>query len=349
MSKLYYALSLWTDEVRLHDPSLYLPALPEHYEPNLLARIFNKQSHMWLEYLDTQRIQYNLSVAVTSAEQLEALKHLKAFKTTVSSGGYVRKSSISSNNNISNETLFFALTDRLVLKLPATSDLNLKFQSPLLEKYGEVIDRFLDIESILNSKSSQHQQTRRGSSKSTSSSSSSSKDAEIQLVVNISDQLLKSVFKYNKEFINHSLNCMLKLDEKLCGKLLTNLWCNELCEKYVQVPCTSLLNPMHQCTRPAMVKFVYELATKRDQYREEIKENRYSHEKLIASFFDITVVNSQQQAVDGGEQMPFEVRNRFPHEDIVKSMVALNHLIKRLLKNSFSISQQLQSSTDDVI
>ena len=69
---------------------------------------------------------------------------------------------------------------------------------------------------------------------------------------------------------------MLKLDDKLTSKLLTNLWNNELCEKYIQVACTSLINPMHQCTRPGMIKFVYELATKRDQYRHEIKENRYN-------------------------------------------------------------------------
>ena len=66
--------------------------------------------------------------------------------------------------------------------------------------------------------------------------------------------------------------------------MLTNLWNNELCEKYIQVACTSLINPMHQCTRPGMIKFVYELATKRDQYRHEIKEKRYNYEKLLTNF-----------------------------------------------------------------
>ena len=331
MSKLFYALSLWIDEVRLHDPGLYLPALPEHYEPNLLARIFNKQTQMWLEYLDAHRIQYNLNSVVSSVEQLEISKVLKKTTTTAVPSPRTAKPNLDDD-----PALFFLQIDRLMERMPNVTELNLRFQSPLVEKYGEVVEKFLDIDHSTGGSSS-------NSSSKRVFNANSSKTAEMQLVVNISEHLLRTVFKYNKEFINHSLNCMTKLDEKLCGKLLTNLWCNEVCEKYVQVPCTSLLNPMHQCTRPAMVKFVYELATKRDQYREEIKENRYSHDKLMSNFFDVTV-----SSTSASNEVTYEVKNKFPHDDIVRSMVALNQLVKKLLKNNFNIGQQLEKSNDQV-
>ena len=60
VSKMYYALSLWIDETRLHDPDLYLPALPAHYQPNLLAKIFAKHSDLWIQYIDMNKLNYHL-------------------------------------------------------------------------------------------------------------------------------------------------------------------------------------------------------------------------------------------------------------------------------------------------
>jgi hypothetical protein len=56
MSKLYYAFSLWIDEARLHDPQLYLPALPTHYQPDILARVFYQQSDLWIQYVDLNKL-----------------------------------------------------------------------------------------------------------------------------------------------------------------------------------------------------------------------------------------------------------------------------------------------------
>lgn len=279
MSKLFYALSLWIDETRLHDPNLYLPALPAHYEPNLLAKIFTKKTDLWLEYIDMNKINYHVSSIVSLAEKLfseDPEQSIKNVFTTNSNG----------------TDLFFKQADRLVMGIPRIEDLNLRFVSPLKEKFGDSIENLLHLNS---------------------SRSKSSKD-ETQLIVNISEHLLKNIFKYNKDFINHTLNHMLKLDDKLTNKLLIHLWHNEMCEKYVQVPCASLINPMHQCSRPAMVKFVYEIATKRDQFRHEIKENRLNHDKLISNFVDLTQTTSS---------------SKFPLDDIVVSMVAMSQLIKR--------------------
>lgn len=68
ISKLYYALSLWVDETRLHDTSLYLPALPVHYEPNLLAKVFTRQCDFWTEYIDLRRINDHISHVVAASQ-----------------------------------------------------------------------------------------------------------------------------------------------------------------------------------------------------------------------------------------------------------------------------------------
>jgi len=42
--RLYRTLSYWLDEPRLHDPSLYVLALPAEYQAQLLVTVFQSQS-----------------------------------------------------------------------------------------------------------------------------------------------------------------------------------------------------------------------------------------------------------------------------------------------------------------
>lgn len=286
ISKLYYALSLWVDETRLHDPNLYLPALPVHYEPNLLAKIFTKQCDFWIEYVDSRQIADHMHKIVHSISD-STIQAAKAVKPA-------RPSSKPSE-------LFFAQIDRLVVNLPSLKQINLRFRSPIREKFGDSIETLLQ-------RTDAHSQP------------------QISQILTICEHMLKSIFKYNKDLINHTLNHMLRLDDKLCNKLLVHLWHNEMCEKYIQVPCTSIINPMHQCTRPAMVKFVYEVATKRDQLKQEIKENRLNHDKLMMNFIE---------EFEQRDQTPDQL-NKHPYDDLIVSMVAMNQLIKRLLKNYYN-------------
>ena len=39
--RLYQTYLLWLEEPLLHDPSLYLPSLPEQYDAESLSKIFN--------------------------------------------------------------------------------------------------------------------------------------------------------------------------------------------------------------------------------------------------------------------------------------------------------------------
>ena len=279
MSKLYYALSLWTDETRLHDPNLYLPALPIHYEPNLLAKIFSKQTELWTQFVDLTLLSEHID-SITKHDSVQLS----------------RKKSNASNVYQSHSLLdyFFTQEDRMVLSSPSLAELNIKIGCALSEKFGSSLDNLLRIELPSNSATAHAYPV------------SSSHREQIQLIVNISEHLIRNIFKYNKEIVNNTLNHMLKLDDKLVSKLITNLWSNEMCEKYVQVPCSSLINPMHQCVRPAMIKFVYELATKRDQYRHEIKENRFNYEKLLSTFTDS---NSSKRHHSGENSFSYDSLN----------------------------------------
>lgn len=49
--RFYQTLLFWVDEPRLHDPSLYLPALPPQYEAERLLTLFNNQQVRVLEHL----------------------------------------------------------------------------------------------------------------------------------------------------------------------------------------------------------------------------------------------------------------------------------------------------------
>ncbi|GFO21233.1 ectopic p granules protein 5 homolog [Plakobranchus ocellatus] len=61
LAHLYQTYSLWLEEPRLHDANLYLPALPPQYEAVRLNQVFQGFMGPWLEFVDLDGIQYNLS------------------------------------------------------------------------------------------------------------------------------------------------------------------------------------------------------------------------------------------------------------------------------------------------
>ena len=52
MCRLYSSLCYWLDEPRLHDASLYLPALPQSYEAARLKTIIHDDHTPWLELVN---------------------------------------------------------------------------------------------------------------------------------------------------------------------------------------------------------------------------------------------------------------------------------------------------------
>ena len=88
---------------------------------------------------------------------------------------------------------------------------------------------------------------------------------------------------------------MFKLDEKYLKCLIVKLYGNQIVEKYVQMACKSIINPLHECQRPALIKFVYE-----------------AKEKNSVSTINLSKYN-------------------FLNDDCIKVMISLQTLIKRLL------------------
>jgi hypothetical protein len=59
LSSFYHSLSLWIDEPRLHDPQLNIHSLPQQYNNERLAHLFNTDYHIfdikWLELVDLKQ------------------------------------------------------------------------------------------------------------------------------------------------------------------------------------------------------------------------------------------------------------------------------------------------------
>ena len=91
-----------------------------------------------------------------------------------------------------------------------------------------------------------------------------------------------------------------------------------------------------------MVKFIYEVATKRDQYRYDIKQNRASYDKFIANLLETPPPASA--ATGSQTHIDMAAVNRFPNDDIVKHMVAMSQLIRKLL-NTYHQKRAASSAT----
>ncbi|XP_063408193.1 ectopic P granules protein 5 homolog isoform X1 [Mytilus trossulus] len=61
LARLYQTYQLWVDEPFLHDAKLYIPALPVQYDTGKLLQMFQNQTNLWFEYVDIDRIIYELS------------------------------------------------------------------------------------------------------------------------------------------------------------------------------------------------------------------------------------------------------------------------------------------------
>ncbi|XP_034176460.2 ectopic P-granules autophagy protein 5 isoform X1 [Osmia lignaria lignaria] len=69
-AKFYKTLSLWLEEPRLQEPSLYLPALPPQYMSQKLIQLIQDDWAPWLEYIDYWTIQQNQIMAVKEWEYM---------------------------------------------------------------------------------------------------------------------------------------------------------------------------------------------------------------------------------------------------------------------------------------
>ncbi|XP_078670454.1 ectopic P granules protein 5 homolog isoform X2 [Branchiostoma floridae x Branchiostoma belcheri] len=74
LSKLFHSFYLWIEEPRLHDPDLYLPALPQQYDAERLLSLFKNSQDAWLEFVDMEKVERDVAVMATEWVQHRQVK-----------------------------------------------------------------------------------------------------------------------------------------------------------------------------------------------------------------------------------------------------------------------------------
>ncbi|XP_070546998.1 ectopic P granules protein 5 homolog isoform X2 [Ptychodera flava] len=101
--KLYQTFILWIDEPRLHDASLYLPALPPQYDSEKLLKILHNEQDMWTEFIDPVRAEYETVQLVS-----HWIKQCKSIHYTDT-----RRASLFENSNDQSDSAESRITTRL--------------------------------------------------------------------------------------------------------------------------------------------------------------------------------------------------------------------------------------------
>eukprot|EP00058_Branchiostoma_floridae_P024956 XP_002610446.1 hypothetical protein BRAFLDRAFT_124263 [Branchiostoma floridae] len=71
---LQECIMTYPNEPRLHDPNLYLPALPQQYDAERLLSLFKNSQDTWLEFVDMDRVERDIAVMATEWIQHRQVK-----------------------------------------------------------------------------------------------------------------------------------------------------------------------------------------------------------------------------------------------------------------------------------
>ncbi|KAK2837340.1 hypothetical protein Q5P01_014552 [Channa striata] len=69
--KLFGVFAVWLDDDTLQKQEVYLPTLPPEYEPHRLAQVMQRQEELWLEYVDQERLQYDVKEILSLWEKVQ--------------------------------------------------------------------------------------------------------------------------------------------------------------------------------------------------------------------------------------------------------------------------------------
>ncbi|GAB1606783.1 ectopic P granules protein 5 homolog, partial [Argonauta hians] len=88
LQRVFESFQFWLEEPRLHEATLYLPALPAQYDPERLQKIFFCDKNPWLELIDMNLLVYESgSLALLWTEEITvSYQHQYKQKTKVDSG-----------------------------------------------------------------------------------------------------------------------------------------------------------------------------------------------------------------------------------------------------------------------
>lgn len=79
--RLFGVFAVWLDDETLQKQEVYLPSLPKQYDAHKLAKIMQRQQEVWMEYVDIERVQYELN-EVLSLWQKEKREPAFLYATT---------------------------------------------------------------------------------------------------------------------------------------------------------------------------------------------------------------------------------------------------------------------------
>uniref|UniRef100_A0A7N6F6H0 Ectopic P-granules autophagy protein 5 homolog n=1 Tax=Anabas testudineus TaxID=64144 RepID=A0A7N6F6H0_ANATE len=69
--RVFGVFAVWMDDETLQKQEVYLPSLPPEYEPHRLAQVMQRQQELWLEYVDQERLQYDVREVLSLWEKVQ--------------------------------------------------------------------------------------------------------------------------------------------------------------------------------------------------------------------------------------------------------------------------------------
>jgi len=236
LSAFYRSLSLWIDEPRLHDPQLNILSLPQQYDNERLAHLFNTTYRIgdikWLEVVDLGQLYENLVKFTNEFWSKKRSNHEQTSRRTTNS---IRPKMTSSDKlvDLVNNSQRPSTTMKVV---QSNSETLLTLNPASLPKdFNELRDLF---------------------------------ERELNKII----LWLKSHCQRHQKQI--------ELDQMLMG-LLPILWKNEFQEQSIQASCQNVLNPVHQCTRPAYIIVRYKSKQQCQNANQRLESTLNEHKQLL--------------------------------------------------------------------
>ncbi|XP_029915436.1 ectopic P granules protein 5 homolog isoform X2 [Myripristis murdjan] len=70
--RLFGVFALWLDDETMQKQEVYLPSLPQQYDPHRLAQVMQRQHELWLEYVDHERVRYDEREVLSLWEKVQS-------------------------------------------------------------------------------------------------------------------------------------------------------------------------------------------------------------------------------------------------------------------------------------
>ncbi|XP_056130367.1 ectopic P granules protein 5 homolog [Lampris incognitus] len=70
--RLFGVCGVWLDDEILQKQEVYLPSLPQKYDPHRLAQVMQRHQELWLEYVDQERMQYDEQDVLSLWEKVQS-------------------------------------------------------------------------------------------------------------------------------------------------------------------------------------------------------------------------------------------------------------------------------------